>query len=376
MMRWVLLVVLVVVVSAAIPLVLTALPTADESVPGLSPVGEERKGPAGEVELSSESKYDFGHLAFGDTGKHTWTIKNIGKGPLDLFKGSSTCTCTVANFEKDPKTGVAIDKLTLQPGETHDMTVSWTPKGSGPFHKETSIETNDPKNPVVWFHITGEVNTAIVTVPPTQLLDVGRVSNSEGLETKMALTSPDRPETKVLGVKTSRPELLEAEVVPLEEKELKQLEFVAGYQINYTIKPSSEVGDFREEVVIQTDHPQMKSLTITVAGRLEGPISVVPRDIRIDGANSSNGGSRSVVLSVTDHRETKFEVVNKPENVEVEIQAANSGSAGKVRLYKMTVTLPPGTPPGVMKGQIVLKTDHPGASQLVVPFEAVVLSGN
>lgn len=375
MMRWVLLVVLVVVVSAAVPLVLTALPTEDASVPGLTPVGNERKGPAGEVELSEDSSLDFGYLAFGDSGKKSWTIKNVGKGPLDLFKGSSTCTCTVATFEKDPKTGVAVDKITLEPGKSHEITVTWKPKSSGAFHMQTSVETNDPKNPVVWFRINGDVNPAIVTVPATQVLDVGRVSNSEGATAKMALTSPDRPETKVLEVTSSRPDLIEADVSPLKKDDLKQLDFDSGYQLNFHIKPSPRVGDFREEVVVKTDHPQMETMKITVAGRLEGPISVVPPEIRIDGATSSDGGRRSAVLSVTDHRETRFEVVSKPENVEVDFQPVTTGSSGKARIYKMTVTLPPGTPPGVMKGQVVIKTDHPNVTQLTVPFHAVVLSG-
>jgi hypothetical protein len=375
MMRWVLLVVLVVLVSAAVPLVLTALPTEDESVPGLTPVGPERDGPVGAVELSGDTDYDFGYLALGNSGKHTWTIKNVGEGPLDLLKGSSTCSCTVANFEKDPRTGVTIDKLTLKPGETHEITVSWTPKTGGKFGKETSVETNDPKNPVIWFRIRGEVKPAIVTVPASEVLDLGRVFNSEGLKTKMAMASPDRPETKVLKATSSRPELIEAEIVPLDEEDLKELEFKSGYRINFTVKPSTEIGNFREEVVFETDHPQMKTLTITVTGRLEGPISVVPPSIRINGATSSDGGSRSVVLSVTDHRETKFDVAEKPENCQVEIQPASKSDTGKARLYKMTVSVPPGTPPGVIRGDIVLKTDHPGVSHLSVPFEAVVLGG-
>jgi hypothetical protein len=375
MIRWVLLVVLVVVVSAVVPYVLTALPTEEEGVPGLTPVGEPRKGTGGVVELDGDPNYDFGYLAFGDTGKKSWTIKNAGTGPLELFKGSTTCSCTVATFEKDPRTGVAVDKLTLQPGETHDITVTWTPKTSGPFGKETSIETNDPKSPVIWFRIKGEVNPAIVTVPGVKVLEVGKVANAEGVEKSMALASPDRPETKFLKVQSSHPELVEATLAPLDEKDLKELNFKAGSKLRIAVKPSKEVGDFHEEITVETDHPQMKTVTIGVAGRLEGPINVVPGAIRIDDASGSDGGSKFAVLTVADHRDTEFQVASKPDGVEVQVEPGNSGVTGRARLYKMTVTIPPGTPPGVMKGEIVLKTDHPGVSRLSVPFEAVVLSG-
>lgn len=379
MMRWVMLVVLVVLLSAAIPLVLSALPTEDEAVPGLIPANTERNGPTGSAEVEGELTYEFGNMAYGNTGKHTWTIKNTGEGPLELLKGSSTCSCTVADFEKDPKTGVAVDKIKLKPGESHEITVSWTPKGRGPFHKETSIETNDPENPVIWFRINGEVRFALETLPQTDVLDVGRVPNSQGAEAKMALFSPDRPETKVLDVTTSRPELVEVKVLPLDEnelKELKEMNVETGYRLAFTIKPTSEVGDFREEVVVKSDHPQMQTMKLTVSGRLEGPINVIPNGIRIDGATSSDGGKQAAILSVTDHRETRFEVASAPEGLRAEIDSAPKSSAGHALLYRMTVSVPPGTPPGVISGDLVIRTDHPNVKQLTVPVHAVVLSGN
>ena len=39
----------------------------------------------------------------------------------------------------------------------------------------------------------------------------------------------------------------------------------------------------------------------------------------------------------------------------------------------MTVTIPPRTPPGVIAGPIVLKTDHPLAGEVKIPVHVVVL---
>ena len=38
----------------------------------------------------------------------------------------------------------------------------------------------------------------------------------------------------------------------------------------------------------------------------------------------------------------------------------------------MTVTVPPGTAAGEVEGNIVLKTDHPNASELTIPVSILI----
>ena len=38
----------------------------------------------------------------------------------------------------------------------------------------------------------------------------------------------------------------------------------------------------------------------------------------------------------------------------------------------MTVTVPPGTEPGLIQGSIVLRTDHPSVSELTIPVNITV----
>lgn len=76
--------------------------------------------------------------------------------------------------------------------------------------------------------------------------------------------------------------------------------------------------------------------------------------------------------------DTKFEVADCPKNLKVEIIKADvkSGSAVKVGQYRMIVTVPPGTPPGVILGEISLTSNHPQAERLKIPVDCTVLSGN
>jgi hypothetical protein len=40
----------------------------------------------------------------------------------------------------------------------------------------------------------------------------------------------------------------------------------------------------------------------------------------------------------------------------------------------LTVTVPPGTPNGVISAPIILKTDHPQATELKIPINIIVRS--
>ncbi len=153
MIRWILLAVLVVGISAAIPIVLSALPTDSNGAVVFQPVSE-RIGPVGELLVEGKPEYDFGDMAQQSEGKHEWVVKNVGPGDLELNKGSSTCMCTVADFSPDPETGEVHEKIVLKPGEETKITLTWKTKDSnGRFEKSASILSSDPEHPEFWFRI-------------------------------------------------------------------------------------------------------------------------------------------------------------------------------------------------------------------------------
>ena len=70
-------------------------------------------------------------------------------------------------------------------------------------------------------------------------------------------------------------------------------------------------------------------------------------------------------------KETHFEVASAPEKLKIDIVPDDSpGMKGR---YRMTVTVPPGTPSGKIEGEIVLKTDHPQVQELKIPVDLIVL---
>ena len=55
------------------------------------------------------------------------------------------------------------------------------------------------------------------------------------------------------------------------------------------VKPGMPLGAFKEELVIETDHPLRPLVKVTIAGKATGPISVVPERLQIKGMTERRG---------------------------------------------------------------------------------------
>ncbi len=372
MTRWILLAVLVVVISAAVPVALSLLP-ADSTSHGVTLHSVRSDGkPTGKVYVEGETLYNFGKMAQRDDGSHQWVIKNVGEGDLELSGGSSTCMCTVATFEKGPNDEER-KSLVLKPGQSTPIKVTWHTKDTnGPFEKSASILTNDPERQEVWFTISGVVQPALTTQPADPTFDFSSIPSEEPTQGRLAISSPDKPDFQILSITSTRPESVNATYRPLNNEEKAQLNYDNGYRVDIEVKPSPILGVFSEEILIVTDHPRQKELRVPVSGRRVGPISATPETIRMTASNQT-GGTRSSILWVRGQESTRFEVASKPENLQVEITPAEeTATDAKVRKYRLTATIPPGTSPGVITGFVVLKTDHPNAGEMKLPVNITV----
>ncbi len=82
------------------------------------------------------------------------------------------------------------------------------------------------------------------------------------------------------------------------------------------------------------------------------------------------GASKELIVIVRGGRETDFKVLRKPEKVDVTI-TPDDRSTHKGR-YRLIVSVPPGTAPGEVVGDIVLKTDHKHAEEVIIPVSILI----
>ena len=372
MFRWILLIVGVLALSAAVPVVLELLPKDARGRPVMVPTDPE--GPTGEVEVDGDLTTEIGVRSQWTKGQESYTVRNVGKGELELFKGTSTCMCTVANFEKDPRTGKERPSIVLAPGESTKISVDWnTKEQDGHFERETSFRSTDPNRPEVTFRVVGEVFPPLIVEPSTGSYDFGsEVANTASQVAPMRIASADKPDFKILSIVSSNPESVDATVRPLrdDEKPSGGDGSIGGYYVSIEVKPSKTIGNFSETLRITTDHPKRSEVLATVYGRRVGPIHVSEGTVRISDATSASGGSRVLTMTVTGQDRTHFEVDQAPEGLDVTVEPVDSAS--KARAYRLKIAVRPGTEAGVIQGSLVISTDHPEVSSLTIPVVVVV----
>jgi hypothetical protein len=366
MLRWIILAVIVVILTASATFLSLYL-NDPETAPKYS--ARTPTGPQPKVEIDEALLFDFGTMSQLTTGKHTWKIKNVGEGDLELWMESSTCSCTIAKLAT--KDGESKTKVVVKPGEATEIDLEWQTKTfHDAYSKGATIGTNDFSRQSFQLNVKGTVYPPVVVYPP-EMIRFDAISNEEPNQARIAVYSHDRPETKITKVTSSRPEFIVPTIAPFTADDRKHLNVKSGgWRIDILVKPGLPVGSFQDEITIETDHPLQSRLKVSVAGRTTGPISVVPLGLRLTDISSKKGGSGVLQMLVRGGRPTKFEVVQKPEKVNVSIKP-NDTATQKAR-YLLELNVPAGTPPGQIDEMLIIKTDHPHASELKIPINILI----
>jgi hypothetical protein len=366
MLRWIILTLAVVVLTAIASFLLLLSPdsTTGLRLPGTSPAST---GPLPKLEvIPGQLTHNFGTMLKQSEGTHTWQVKNVGEGVLEVWVEGWQCSCTVAKLG-----GTTIKKnheketvLKIKPGESKPVEVGWETKDWNNFGQSVTIGTNDPNLQTFLLTITGKVVPAVMVLP-SQVIAFSRISNEEANHASVVVATPDQVELKLPKMTSSKPAFIVAKATPMTAEELRGLEARSGYHVVVEVKPGMPLGRFNEQLIIETNHPKQTEVKMTITGDVTGPIMVIPEGVRLPDVSSRQGASRDLTLLVRGGLATDFKVARKPAQVEVDIVREDTATL-KGR-YRLTVRVPPGTPAGPINGQIILKTDHPKVSELKIP---------
>ncbi|MGD1994288.1 MAG: DUF1573 domain-containing protein [Anaerolineae bacterium] len=94
----------------------------------------------GRIELS-QTEFDFGAVPNIGPARHTFQVRNVGQGTLEITGVSTSCGCTTAEVDEDR----------LAPGETATLTVTYDPQAhdgqTGRFMRVVYVRSTDPETP-------------------------------------------------------------------------------------------------------------------------------------------------------------------------------------------------------------------------------------
>lgn len=84
------------------------------------------------TKIEVQTHIDAGQVMLGENVKTTLDVKNKGSYPLILASVNGSCSCTIANYPKDP----------IAPGETKQINVIIETKHVGKLAKDVRISAN------------------------------------------------------------------------------------------------------------------------------------------------------------------------------------------------------------------------------------------
>ena len=318
--------------------------------------------------VADELEHDFGSLKIGETGRHVFTIRNEGQGPLEIKTGRTTCKCTLSRLSRD----------VVAPGESTEVELSWSIKEEKPeFQQQAEILTNDPDHKAIHFTVRGKVVFALV-LTPTRIWTFPDLGDEKPVTVSGTLHSPLYDAFQIVSTSTGNP-LFRIDTSPLDAAQLAELSAKSGYAVAVTVSPGMPVGEFQETGLIRTDVEGGTDVPLDFVGQRSGPISVFGPKWNVTGQylglgtlDPSKGVTASVSLFVRGGPdELQFlSVKSDPPGLGVTLEKDRNfkGEANRQR-YVLRFELPAGLPRGARDGEnparINVTTNHPEAGSVV-----------
>ncbi len=343
----------------------------------------------GEVETPKGREHDFGVMEPEETGEHTFVIKNVGTGPMDLTLGATTCKCTLGELQDG----------TLEPGEQTEVKLSWTIKtNSKTFGQSAEIRTTAPDDPAIRFQINGLVVREFQVDPEN--VSFGEVPAGEDIDFNFNLYSYSDADVKLgdLAI-ASEPinELASFEVeefTPDEENAGEYFEARQGFAVKGTIKSGLPQGALSTQIqipLLQADVPEGEEakadryVSVKLGGRVVGALAMIPnaklKDIEGGylynfgrlGKDDKHSASMMITLKGEQYADAKLRVDSvRPEGV-IKAELVDRNLRNSTRLFKLNVELIPGEEAierlGKSKGDygvIQIESDDPRVSGMKI----------
>jgi hypothetical protein len=347
------------------------------AIDGNTPPADPTKAKA----VAPETNYKFGNMESGATERHTFPLRNEGKGPLTVNYVSHTCKCTKVMFGDKPVEPGAV--VTVPPGDELGIMLEWAAKvPPGPFRHGAAFTTTDDELKRVELTVEGEIVTS-TTLEPSQL-DFGFMHVNKPGKAEMVVMSFLEPKVEILSHQVFDEKLAENVAIkfePLEHSQLPNPQAKAGIKVIATYDPKGTLGPFGGSLKLYTNIKAASELEVPIIGSVKGDISIFARAgwnettgiLRMPAITSAKGGKSQIFVTVRgEHAATTTLSVDR---VEPEVLKATLGEPqtlreGLVRV-PLTIEVPPGTRSMARmgedqggEGEIVLATTHPGAPSI------------
>jgi len=202
---------------------------------------------------------DFGAVYSDAVVKHAYVVTNQGMRVVKILAVRTSCGCTTAQAATNE----------LAPGQVTTVDVVINFKGRrGRQTKAIYTETDDPVNRMVRMEFTGVVVVPIEAQP--EGIHFGTVGAEGRLEREVLLTAGSNNTFQVISAKSASPYV----TVTVEPREAGK-----QYLVRVVCDGPRKQGTLMTSVEVETDHPQMRVVSIPVAAFVAGDIVAAPASL-------------------------------------------------------------------------------------------------
>jgi Protein of unknown function (DUF1573) len=321
-----------------------------------------------------EPVYQFGAMQRGTTKSHEFVVHNVGKSPLTLRTGGTTCKCTIGDVPEEP----------VPPGGSVKVKLEWSALiNPGPFRQTATILTNDPHAPRVELSVEGEVTEATGLMPSDFMFDKVPAGDTKSADVYIMAFAQDNltvSDPELTNIETRK--FFDVTIEPLKPSELPNRQAKSGVRVRVSTKPGLRMGRFDQWLAVSTNIPDAEKIKIPIIGRVIGDISIHGRMwnedqgvLRLGRVVSAEGASAplNIVIRGANADQVKLSVgsVDPPQLI------AKLGEPRHVKQdlvhVPLTIELPPGMPPMARldidqhdEARVILKTNRPEMPEIVL----------
>lgn len=294
--------------------------------------------------------YNFGKALGGSKIKHTFTIKNIGKKPLEILSVTETCVCTATVLSQDE----------ILPGKTGSISsVLTVPTGNGQLNESLHVLSNDPIQNTLTLTIKGEAFTPLKTFP--ELIAFGNQKPLKNPLTKqISLHLQDG--TEIQSVRTNSKDII---------ADLKIRNKIPFVDIQFL--PTLPVGKFSHHILVDyTYKGERATHKVSAIGEVIGELRVIPNRLFFGLIKDTPSFSKTITIS--SHTTQSFEITSAQSSTKlVNVTIANDENEKR---YQLTTTISPEAKSGEVSGEIVIHTSSSVQPTVRVPFYGIIAGSN
>ncbi|HVZ92997.1 MAG TPA: DUF1573 domain-containing protein [Phycisphaerales bacterium] len=316
-----------------------------------------------------EMNHDFGRIASGKPQTHKFKFTNTGTEKLVVQQVRTSCGCTAA----------ALDKKEFEPGEGSTIDVTFNPKGKGVQAKTITVVHNGRNGPDTMLNIKSEVFEPVEVIPPTlQLGDM--VRGKARTEHVMVVSEDSNLQIKSIDVNG---DLVEAKVASAPPSDVQDAR-AGKVGIDITFDGNLPVGRFLRVITVKAmasptaGAPQEEwELKINAFANVVGDLKAEPASIRVPTTNPNTAFSEEVIVSRRSGQPFKI-IEATPVNANLpglEVKTEPYAS-GDVKGYKVIFSGNTGPTAGIIRGNVLLKTDVAEEPEFRVQFTGMIRDPN